>query len=72
MSHLAWEFTGESGCPQLLPKILSKKFNEDVSDDRGYRCNFKIGSREDICYRPNYTLFCPIPERSNSPIRRFE
>src|SRR5271169_5414329 len=62
MGHLVWEFARGSGCPRVerlndhCLKSLSKKFKEDVSDDRGYRRNFKIGSGKDISDCPSHTL----------------
>ena len=36
---------------------LSKKFENEITAERGGRGNFKIGSGEDIFERPNYAPF---------------
>jgi hypothetical protein len=51
---------------------FSKKFKGDIIDERGYHGNFKIGSGNNISDCPSYTPFSPMPERSNSPIKRLE
>src|SRR6202011_4208615 len=38
---------------------LSEKFKKDITDERGYRGNFKIGSGKNITDSPNYTPFLP-------------
>jgi len=38
---------------------LSEKFKKDITDERGYRGNFKIGSGKNISDCPNYTPFLP-------------
>ena len=42
---------------RLCLESFSKKFEEDVTAERGDHGNFKIGSGEDIFERPNYAPF---------------
>jgi hypothetical protein len=50
----------------------SEKFKEQVADESGYGGNFKIRGGKDVADRPGDALLWPMPERSNSPIKRLE
>ena len=38
---------------------VSKKLKKDISDERGYQRNFKIGSCKNISDCPSYTVLLP-------------
>jgi len=42
-------------------EFLSKKFNKDITDERGYRGDFKIGSGKNISDCPSYPPLLPHP-----------
>lgn len=45
------------GQSRVCLESLSKKFENDITAERGDRGNFKIGSGEDIFQCPNYASF---------------
>jgi hypothetical protein len=48
-----------------LPRTSSEEIQTDITDDRGYRGNFKIGSGNHICD-------CPYLSAQTSPINTLE